>query len=395
MIPAQATATAGPGAAGPRPGALFANYDARLIWLTLCMLGAGLVMMASASVTIAERGFQEPLYYFWRQLANCTLGLALGYGAMRLRLDLLRRWGLALLLLGILLLILILVPGLGREVNGSTRWLRLGPVSLQASEPMKLFMVIYLAGYLERRGRLVRQTMQGFFLPLVLLAVVCLLLLLEPDYGATAVLAATTLGMLFVGGVSVLRSLFWTAAAGAVMFTLAVLSPYRLQRMISFLDPWQDPFDQGFQLTQALIAFGRGGWFGEGLGGGLQKLFYLPEAHTDFVFAIIAEELGFLGSVATILAFYLLVSRCFAIAARAATAGRRFAAYLCYGFGLLLGIQTFVNIGVNTGLLPTKGLTLPLISYGGNSILVTLIAIGLVLRAGYESRLPCPERARP
>lgn len=362
-------------------------YDTWLMGSFALLLGLGLVMVASASITVADRNFQEPFHYLWRQLIASAMGISMAVLAMRSPLHYWWRAGPWFLGVAIVLLVLVLVPGLGREVNGSMRWLRLGPISLQASEPVKLCMVVYLAGYLVRHHHEVRSTLIGLMKPIGVLTVISGLLLLEPDYGVTVVLCATTLGMLFIGGMSITRFALWTASAIVALGGIAILAPYRLERLMSFMDPWADPYDKGFQLTQALIAFGRGEWFGVGLGGSIQKLFYLPEAHTDFILAVLAEELGLMGTALVIVLFSCLIWRAFVIGSRAERAGQLFAAYLAYGIGLLIGLQAFINIGVNMGVLPTKGLTLPLISYGANSLIVTCLSIGLLLRIEYEARL--------
>jgi len=268
----------------------------------------------------------------------------------------------------------------------------LGPISVQASEPAKLCVIIYLAAYLVRYAGQVRNTFIGLLKPVGVLTVIAVLLLAEPDFGATVVLFATMLGMLFLGGASMTRFSLWVLLAVGALAGLAVLEPYRLKRVMSFLDPWADPLKEGYQLTHALIAFGRGEWLGVGLGGSIEKLFYLPEAHTDFIFAVLAEELGLLGCVAVIALFGYVVWRALEIGGRAARAGNLFGAYLAYGLGLLLGLQAFINMGVNMGVLPTKGLTLPLISYGSNSLIMSLVACGLLLRVEYETRLGGAER---
>lgn len=365
---------------------LFAGYDPWLLGVALFLLAFGLVMMASASISIAERQFDAPLHYFWRQAIAATAGLGLAYVAMKLPLKLWEQSSLALLLVGMGMLVLVLVPGVGTEINGARRWINLGPVNLQASEPVKLCVIIYVAGYLVRQAEAIRTSLAGFIRPIAVLTLISGLLLLEPDYGASVVLFATSLGMMFLGGVPLGRFFAWVGVAAAALASLAVLSPYRMQRLMSFTDPWQDPYNTGFQLTQALIAFGRGDWFGVGLGGSVQKLFYLPEAHTDFVYSVVAEELGFVGGALVILLFCFIVRRAFTIAQLAIQAGQPFAAYVAYGVGLLIGIQAFINIGVNMGILPTKGLTLPLMSYGSNSVVVTCLMIGLLLRIDFETR---------
>ncbi len=362
------------------------SWDPWLIGCTTALLGLGLVMVASASVAIADRELGRPLFYLWRQGLFVAAGLLAAAVVLRLPLAFWRRAGGVLLLLGILLLGLVLVPGIGRVVNGSMRWIAMGPANLQPSELVKLFMTVYLAGYLVRRGEEVRASFSGFVKPMLVLVGIAGLLLLEPDYGATVVLFATVLGMLFLGGVPLLRFSGWVAAAGAVMGVLVLLAPYRVQRLTTFMDPWSDPFNSGFQLTQALIAIGRGEWLGVGLGASVQKLFYLPEAHTDFLFAVLGEELGFAGMAVVIGLFTFMTWRAFAIARRAEEQADTYGAYLAYGLGLGLALQAFVNIGVNLGVLPTKGLTLPLMSYGGSSMVVNCMAVALLLRVDHEHR---------
>jgi len=365
---------------------LLFQYDPWLIGTIVLLLGTGLVMVASASITVADRQYNEPLYFFWRQSVSVAIGIGFAAIIMKVPLDVWRRSSAALLALGFFILLLVLVPGIGYEVNGSMRWIRIGPVALQASEPAKFCVIAYLAGYMVRHGLQVRESLAGFIKPIIVLTLISALLLLEPDYGAAVVMFATALGMLFMGGVPLSRFFAWVLTALAALASLAILSPYRMQRLVSFIDPWQDPYNSGFQLTQALIAFGRGDWFGAGLGGSIQKLFYLPEAHTDFVFAVIAEELGLFGSLFIIALFCFLVWRAFVIGHVAELGGKQFAAYFAYGVGLLIGTQAFINIGVNMGVLPTKGLTLPLMSYGGNSIIVTCALLAVLLRVEFENR---------
>jgi cell division protein FtsW len=356
--------------------------DLWLLVVSLLLLALGLVMVGSASVSIADRLLSDPYYYLWRQGLFVTVGLLAAYSVLQLRLVYWERLGPYFLLFGLTLLVVVLL--IGREVNGSTRWLGMGPFNLQPSELMKIFMVVYLAGYLVRRGEEVRTSFKGFLKPMLLVGIIGVLLLLEPDFGAAAVITATVLGMMFLSGVRLWQfGLLFTLMLSA-MALLAYSSPYRMARLTSFVNPWADPFNSGFQLTQALIAFGRGEWLGVGLGGSIQKLFYLPEAHTDFLFAVLAEELGLVGALFTIALFVILVWRAFFIGQAAQQAGNRFGAYLAYGLGLWLGMQAFINLGVNMGVLPTKGLTLPLMSYGGSSIVVSCIACALLLRVSHE-----------
>ncbi len=358
----------------------------RVLWFAAAVLFIlGLVMVASSSLDIAERSYGQPFHFVLRQLAYAGVALLLGYVILRLPLQFLERLSAPLLLAGMGLLVLVLIPGIGREVNGSARWLPLGLFNLQPSELMKLFMVLYLAGYLVRRSEEVRSAVSGFAKPMVVLALVCLLLLAEPDFGAAAVLMATAMGMMFLGGVRLWQFALLILGVGLAAAALAVSSPYRLERITAFLDPWADPFASGFQLTQALIAFGRGEWLGVGLGNSIQKLFYLPEAHTDFLFAVLAEELGLVAALLVIALFSVIVWRAFLIARRAERAGAAFAAYVAYGCGMWIGVQAFINIGVNMGVLPTKGLTLPLMSYGGSSLIVSCMVIALLQRVALET----------
>lgn len=360
--------------------------DPWLLGGVVILLGWGLVMVGSASISIAERQFNDPFYYLWRQGIAACIGVLLALVITRIPMRFWKAAGPSLILISIVLLILVLIPGLGREVNGSLRWIALGSFSIQASELVKLCTIIYLAGYLVRHGDAVRDHRSGFLRPLLVLSVLVSLLLLEPDYGSALVLLVTAMGVMWLGGARLLQFALLGGLVSGLMALLAIASPYRMERLTTFLNPWADPFNSGFQLTQALIAFGRGEWLGVGLGASIQKLFYLPEAHTDFLFAVLAEEFGLVGSVVVILAFGLLVTRALIIGRRAEQRERPFTGYLAYGLGLWIGLQAFINLGVNMGVLPTKGLTLPLMSYGGNSIVVMCMAVALLLRADFETR---------
>jgi len=364
--------------------ALAEGYDRVILLLYLVLICIGLVMVASASIGIADQNTGDPFFYAKRQFLRILLSLALLWFACRIPLQFWRRNGMALMMGSIILLAIVLIPGVGHTVNGATRWLNFGLFTFQISEIAKLFLIIYLSGYLLRRGDEMQTNTMGFIKPMLILAVASGLLLMEPDFGAAAVLLMTGLGLIFLGGVRFAQFLLFVVGTLCIMGLLAVSSPYRLARITSFLDPWADPFNSGFQLTQSLIAIGSGGWFGAGLGGSVQKLFYLPEAHTDFLFAIYAEEFGFVGQVCLIALFGLFALRCFAIAKLALQREQAFGAYLAYGVGLLITLQAVINIGVNMGALPTKGLTLPFVSYGGNSILSMSFAVGLVLRVYLE-----------
>ncbi len=360
--------------------------DPTVLILAGALLVLGLIMVASASIGIADRETGRPLHYFWRQAAFVFSGLAAGWATLYIPTSLWRRMSPVILLLGIALLALVLVPGLGREVNGSTRWLMLGSLRFQPSEFVKLGLILYLSGYLLRRHSEVREALAGFLKPLLILGLVAVLLLAEPDFGTTVVVFATALGMLFLGGVPWFSFFAWVGAVVVASVAVLAAAPYRVQRLTSFLDPWSDPFDKGFQLTQALIAIGRGEWFGVGLGGSVQKLYYLPEAHNDFLFAVLGEELGFAGMFAVVALFTLLVRRIFLIARSAELSGNGFGAFAAYGIAISIGLQAFINIGVNTGVLPTKGLALPLMSAGGSSVVVNIVSIGLVMRTAVEAR---------
>ena len=360
------------------------EYDRVTALLYLALICIGLVMVASASIGIADQQNQDPFYYAKRQFLRIVLSLMLMWVACKIPLEVWKKNGMFLMLGSILLLALVLLPGVGHTVNGSTRWLNFGLFTFQVSEIAKLFLIIYLSGYLIRRSEEVQTNTMAFLKPMLILAMASGLLLMEPDFGAAAVLLMTGLGLMFLGGVRFGQFIVFVTGTLAIMCLLAVSSPYRLARITSFLDPWADPFNSGFQLTQSLIAIGGGGWFGLGLGGSIQKLFYLPEAHTDFMYAIFAEEMGFVGQVVLIGLFALFAWRCFGIAKMALQKQQAFGAYLAYGVGLLVTLQAVINIGVNMGALPTKGLTLPFISYGGNSILTMSFAVGLVLRVYYE-----------
>lgn len=356
-----------------------------LLGAATALLLIGIVMVTSASITTADRSLGDPLYYLYRQVAFAGIGLV---GALVLITIPTRWWehlGVVALGLALLLLLAVLIPGVGRTVNGATRWIPLGPIGLQVSEPARLLFLIYLASYLVRHQDAVRHQLSAFLRPLGIAAIACVLLLAEPDFGAATVLLATVIGVMLLGGARWRDFALVTLGTGGALAALAVSSPYRMQRITGFLDPFADPFGAGFQLTQSLIAIGRGGWFGVGLGNSVQKLFYLPEAHTDFVFAVLAEEIGLLGVVVVIALYGLLVWRAFRIARAACAQGLGFQAYLAYGIGLWLGLQATVNMGVNMGLLPTKGLTLPLISSGGSSLLVTIGALALLTRIHHET----------
>ncbi|HEV8018450.1 MAG TPA: putative lipid II flippase FtsW [Steroidobacteraceae bacterium] len=368
---------------GSRGGAV--HLDPITLALTLGIALLGLVMVTSASVSIASQETGQPFYYLERQLVLTLIGAGCAALVFAIRTELIERAAVPLLALAFVLLVVVLIPGLGHAVNGSRRWLRFAGINFQVSELARVLVLIYIASYAVRRESELRGSLAGLTKALALLAGVSLLLLVEPDFGAATVLFATGFGLLFLAGARLRYVIAMTAIAASGFAVLAVSSGYRLRRLTTFLDPWADPYNSGFQLTQSLIAIGRGQWFGVGLGDSVQKLFYLPEAHTDFLFAVLAEELGLLGVVLTLALFLALVWRSFRIARLASEAGLKFPAYLAAGFGLWVGIQAFVNIGVNMGVLPTKGLTLPLMSYGRSSLVVALAWVGLLLRVYHET----------
>jgi len=361
------------------------RIDTVFLALLLAIVLLGLVMVTSASISIAARESGNGFYYLERQLLLVGVGAGAGAILLTLRTDFIERLSMPLLVAAYALLLLVLVPGLGHTVNGSRRWLEIGGLNFQASELARVFVLIYVASYAVRREEELRGSLLGLAKPLGLLACAGVLLLAEPDFGAATVLFASGFALLFLAGARLRYAIAMTVIASSGFALLAITSSYRLRRLTGFLHPWADPFNSGFQLTQSLIAIGRGGWFGVGLGNSVQKLFYLPEAHTDFLFAVLAEELGLIGAIATLGLFLALVWRCFRIARLAADADLKFPAYLAAAFGLWLGIQGFINIGVNMGVLPTKGLTLPLMSYGRSSLVVALAWAGLVLRVYHEA----------
>ena len=360
------------------------RIDPILLAVALTLLLGGLVILASASISTADNTSGDPFSFVSRQALAALLGGVAGFICLFVPMQFWRSVGPLMLLLAFGLLVVVLIPGIGYTANGSTRWIRLGFINLQASELARLCMMIYLAGYLVRHNKALREEFSGFVKPMIVLFLLSCLLLAEPDLGAAIVLVAVAFAMMFVAGAR-FRDFFvfaGLAVAGAV--ALMITRQYRLERLTGFLDPWADPYDKGFQLTQSLIAIGRGEWFGVGLGDSVQKLFYLPDAHTDFVFAVYAEEFGLFGTLVLIALFALLLWRIFRLAIRAADAERFFEAYLAVGIGTWLGLQAFINIGVNMGLLPTKGLTLPLVSYGRSSLIVAMVSLGILLRIHHE-----------
>ncbi len=360
--------------------------DGVLALLGMALLLVGLVAISSASIEYADWHHHNPWFHTQRHLTYMVIAVVAAVLVYRVPLRFWLDTGWIWLFVALALLILVLIPGIGREVNGSQRWLSLGPFTLQPSEFAKMAMVIYLAGYMVRREHEVRHEWQGFLKPMAVLFAATLLLMIEPDFGATVIVAGSAFGMLFLAGVKLGHFLIVLLGALGAMLVLVVSAPYRLKRLTAYTDPWADPFDTGFQLTQSLIAFGRGEWLGVGLGNSVQKLFYLPEAHTDFVFSIWAEEMGFVGAVAVITLYVALIARILWVGRSALAVGNPFGAYICYGVALVFSGQAFVNMGVSSGLLPTKGLTLPFVSYGGSSLIICCCMLAMVLRIDCDTR---------
>lgn len=364
--------------------ALEGRYDPVLLGLALLLAGFGVVMVASSSISVAEGLGVGPFYFLTRHVVFLALGSVLAAILMRTELKVVESYNHLALVASIGLLVAVLVPGIGHTVNGAQRWLNLGISNFQAVEAVKLLLIVWLASYVVRYRDELGQKWSTLLKPLGVAGCIVALLLIQPDFGSAALILAITGGMVWLGGARIQHLALMAALALPLLAAIAVAAPYRVARLKSFLDPWADPFDDGFQLTQALIAIGRGEWFGVGLGGSVQKLFYLPEAHTDFIYSVIAEELGFAGSVALIGVFALFAWRTFRLGLRAVEMRRHFSGFCAFGVGLWVSLQAFVSIGVNLGLLPTKGLTLPLVSSGGSSVLITCAAIGLLLRVSYE-----------
>lgn len=371
------------------------ELDRPLLMALLMLLSLGLVMVASSSVAVSEPLGQGPLHFLFRQLMFLPIGLGIGLIALRTPLVRVEAYAPFLAVIALFLLVLVLIPGVGREVNGATRWIPLGPVNMQVSEVARVLLLVFVASHLHRQAAVLRQSLRLLLIPLLLVGLTGALLLAQPDFGALAILAVTVGAVVFMAGVP----LGLLAGISAVGVTIGIAlvhgSAYRLERLVAFRDPWADPFDTGFQLTQSLIAVGRGEWFGVGLGNSVQKLFYLPEAHTDFVFAVLAEELGVVGMAVVIGLYAFIVLRACLIGGAALRRGQLFGGLLACGVGVSLGLQAFVNMAVNLGLMPTKGLTLPLMSYGGSSLVMTLIAMALVLRVDHEQRQASGKASRP
>ena len=362
------------------------NIDKLLLITIITLLIGGMVMLASASMPLAERSFGDPFAYLYKQSSAVFLGIISSLIFFLTPSQYWEKLGILTPIFAIGLLSLVFIPDLGVTVNGATRWIKWGPLpNIQVVDPARLLFFLYIAGYCVRQQEQLRMTFVSFLKPMIFIVPACLLLLLQPDFGSTVVLLIVTAALFFVAGFKFRYFTVLVLALVGILGLLAYISPYRMARITSFMNPWDDPFNSGYQLTQSLIAIGRGQWFGVGLGEGVQKLFYLPEAHTDFIFAVIAEELGLIGSLLIIGLYAVLIWRIFSIALKAINSKRIFQGYLSFSIAIWFTTQVIINIGVNMGLLPTKGLTLPLISYGRSSMIITLITLAIVLRIGCEN----------
>lgn len=361
-------------------------YDKWLIGAVFGLLIIGLMMVASSSVMISTKYYHQPFHFLIRQACYLFAGLIVALIVIRTDSSFWEKISVPMMIVCLFMLLIVLIPGIGRTVNGSRRWLSLGPIGIQVSEMAKLTMIFYLSGYLVRQQKAVSESIFGFIKPMVILGVVSVLLLREPDFGATVVISGTVMALLFLAGVRLRYYIGLMILVICALALLAVSSPYRVARLTAFLDPWADQYNSGYQLTQSLIAFGRGGWFGSGLGESIQKLLYLPEAHTDFLFAVLAEELGLFGILVVMALYSILVIRGLTIGYTAHCQERFFASFTAYGLTIWLALQAAINMGVNAGLLPTKGLTLPLLSYGGASMIINCVVVALLLRIDHENR---------
>ena len=375
-------------------GSIARFMDVQMFLAILMITGIGLIMLTSTTIDIAYRLHADDFFYVKKQLVFMSLGLASIIVVARVRLGIWERLGPLLLCLVIVLLFLVLVPGMGRTVNGSTRWLMVGPLGLQVSEFAKVAMIIYLSGYLVRHADNVETKLTAFLSPMTVLGLVILLLMLEPDFGSAMVFIVMMFGMMFLSGARILPLMSLIGACIALMVSLAITSPYRMQRIIAFMDPWADAQDSGYQLTQALIAVGNGGISGVGIGESVQKLFHLPEAHNDFIFAVLAEEMGLIGVAILLLSYFIFIWRCFDLGNKAQIQQMKFAQNIAYGCGIWFGLQTVISLCVNMGMLPTKGLSLPFISVGGSNLLASCIAIGLLMRVYMEVSTQGVNKAR-
>lgn len=377
-----------------RPAAQ-SSYDRQLVWIALSLMVTGLVMVTSASVPVATRLTDMPFYFALRHAFFLAGALVIAGFVVMVPLEKWRQYSVPMLITSLVLLVVVLL--IGRSVNGASRWIPLGIFNLQPAEVAKLSLFLFLSGYLVRQYEQVRESFRGFLKPLVVLGVLGVLLLAQPDLGSFVVMFVTTVGMLFIAGAKLWQFIAMLVMAIGGIGLLILLEPYRMRRVTSFLDPWEDPFGSGYQLTQSLMAFGRGDWLGQGLGNSIQKLEYLPEAHTDFVFAVLAEEVGLIGVIVVLLLIFALVFKSLIIGRRCLQTGQLFGGFLAFGFAFWFAFQTLVNVGAAAGMVPTKGLTLPLISYGGSSLFIMATAVAILIRIDFEQRLaaryaPDPEK---
>lgn len=385
-LPAKRRQKASKKAATAYSAPVLAVIDWPLVTLLWAVVSCGVVLVASSSVSIADSQFGDSLHFAKRHTVYIVLGMIGACFVAAMPSQLWRRYGPLFLLLALVLLTLVLVPGLGKRVNGSQRWFNLGFITVQASEIVKFCVIVYFASYLSRRQEDLLNGWRGFAISIASVVLIAVLLILEPDFGSTVVITVTAMSMLFLAGVRLHQFLLLVALGAGALAALAMATPYRMQRLVSYLDPWTDQYGDGYQLTQSLIAFGRGEWFGMGLGNSIQKLFYLPEAHTDFIFAILAEEFGLFGVVLMMALFVGLISRILGISRRAMVADDKFSALACFGVAAMFSTQVLINVGVASGFLPTKGLTLPFVSWGGSSLIANFALIGFILRLDWELR---------
>lgn len=362
------------------------GVDAWLAVSFLLLITIGAIMVASSSIAVAESSTNDAFYYFKRHILFIGLGAVFGLLMMNISSDWMNRLSRPSLILGILALILVLVPGIGVEVNGARRWINLGVSRFQVVEAIKLALIMSLATYVVKHKKGIQNSMLGVLKPLIIVVLIAGLLLVQPDFGSAVLLMIITLVMVYIAGARYRDLTVISLLAGSAMMVIAWAEPYRVKRLVNFVDPWQDPFNAGFQLVQALIAVGRGEITGVGIGSSIQKLFYLPEAHTDFIFAVYAEEMGFMGVLILIALFVLMIYRIFKVARNAFDQGNDFAGFMCTGIAVWMALQAFLSMGVNLGMLPTKGLTLPFISSGGSAIMMNIIALSVVFRISYENR---------
>ncbi|VAW41337.1 Cell division protein FtsW [hydrothermal vent metagenome] len=365
---------------------LAVGVDFWLMFAAICIIAIGITMVASSSLAIAEKYNHDAFYYLKRHIIFIGIGTLLGSIILAIKMDWMQQLSRILIVIAIVLLILVLLPNIGIKVNGARRWINLGIARFQVVEAVKLAMIVYLAGYIVRHKHGLQHKFFGVIKPLLLAGVLSVLLLLQPDFGSAVLLLTITLFMVYIAGARYRDLTILGLISSSSMAYLAYAELYRLERLISFQNPWADPFNKGFQLVQALIAIGSGKISGVGIGGSVQKLFYLPEAHTDFIFSVYAEEMGFIGVMGLITLYIILIMRIFAISKVALNNGKEFAAFACAGIGVWVALQTFLSMGVNLGLLPTKGITLPFVSSGGSAIMMNLLSLAIVMRVSYENR---------